>query len=428
MGFRSGRVSYARFTVTGGPDAPGPELLEALAGGEIRVSNIGAPSEVESGWVAGRHVLDSDFSEDVVSFGGGTLLFGLRIDTNRVPAEMRTAYRALAEEARRRDSPTGAVGRHDRREARAEADERLREELAAGKYRRSTLVPVLWDVRRRLVLAPAASEAKRTALDGLFGETFDASLHPCTSGALAHALVTGRGRTRDYEDLAPSPFTAPPPGAEDEEGRDTDVPAVPWSHAGPEPKDFVGNEFLMWLWALTSRGEAVVDTPRGSVAVVIERVLESHCAWGVGGAQVLRADAPTRWPESARAFSSGKWPRKAGLTIAVAGASYQLTLQADQLVVSSAKLPDPDEPPATPRELTEHRLAAIAELDGALTGLFEAFIDRRLDAAWSSTREHIADAIARRRPRPSVDVEVMPAERNGAPAPPAVTAGAGAGA
>ena len=62
------------------------------------------------------------------------------------------------------------VDRHGRREAIEEADERCREELAAGKHRRSTLIPVMWDVKRRLVLAPAAGEAKRGALDNLFRE------------------------------------------------------------------------------------------------------------------------------------------------------------------------------------------------------------------------------------------------------------------
>ncbi|MHC5003237.1 MAG: hypothetical protein ACYTJ0_08945, partial [Planctomycetota bacterium] len=310
MGFRTGRVSYARFAVTGGPEAVSADVLGALAGGQIRVSNLGAPSEIESGWVAGRHVLDADFSEQVVVYGDA-LLFGLRLDTNRVPAEIRTAYRAMAEEARRSEHPTGAVDRHIRREAREEADERLREELTAGKYRRSALVPVLWDVRRRVLLAPATGETKRAALDGLFAETFDARLEPRSAGAMAHAMLSARGRTRDYEDLAPSPFTAPPPGAHEEDtDRDVEIPDVPWSHLGPEPKDFLGNEWLMWLWAQAARGEAAIETGRGPVAVVIERLLETECAWAVSGKQVLRAAAPTRWSESVSAFRNGKWPRK----------------------------------------------------------------------------------------------------------------------
>ena len=35
---------------------------------------------------------------------------------------------------------------------------------------------------------------------------------------------------------------------------------VPVGSKGPEPKDFLGNEFLMWLWHEADTGSGVVET------------------------------------------------------------------------------------------------------------------------------------------------------------------------
>ena len=51
------------------------------------------------------------------------------------------------------------------------------------------------------------------ALGTLLRQTFDAGLDQLTSGAMAGESLRSRGRARDYEDLAPSPFTDPPAAA-----------------------------------------------------------------------------------------------------------------------------------------------------------------------------------------------------------------------
>ena len=49
-------------------------------------------------------------------------------------------------------------------------------------------------------------------------------------------LLEPHGRRRDYEDMRPTRFVPGPEG----EGQ---YPEYPWVMKGPEPKDFVGNEF-----------------------------------------------------------------------------------------------------------------------------------------------------------------------------------------
>jgi hypothetical protein len=407
MGFRSGSVAYARFRVEGGPPHPGTELLEALAGGVLAAPPVGAPPEVQAGWTAGRHVLDRGFDAETILFGDH-LLFGLRVDVNRVPEEIRRAYRALAETAMAPDAGGAA-----RRAAREEADEQCRRELAEGRHRRSRLVPILWDVPGRLLLAPAFGDTVVAALGDLFTTTLDGRLVPLSSGAMARETLETTGRRRDYEDAAPSPFTAPPLGAARDESAarprpgGSGAPIVPWAAPGPEPSDFLGNEFAIWLWERTETASAVIDVPGGgAVAVAIDRTLDMDCAWDVTGKQMLRASGPTRLPEAAAALRHGKWPRKLGLTLAAAGDQWELTLQADRFLVSGARLPKPEEAPSSAREHVEQRISSIAGLDRAIAGLFRSFLDQRFAGAWPSSRARMRDWIRDRgAPRAHAPVE-----------------------
>jgi hypothetical protein len=343
---------------------------------------------------------------------GETLLLGLRIDTNRLPAEIRRAYRAMAESARAAASETGLVSKREKREAGEEADERCRQELATGRHVRSIHVPVVWDLRRRLLLAPIFSDTTSAVLRELFAATFDGSLEPLSSGALASELLSARGLGRDYEDLTPSPFTPPPPAAHDEDGRGTTIPTPPWSFGGPEPKDFLGNEMLIWLWATCETGSAMIETKHGEVAIAIDRALDMDCAWDATGKQTLRADAPTRLPEAGAALRIGKWPRKAGLMIAAEGEQWELTFQADRFLITGAKLSKPEEPPASPRELIEMRLASLEALDRAMVDLFDAFLAQRASGAWPTQRQRIREWIGTRTGRrpvrsdPAVEIAI----------------------
>src|SRR5690606_13849084 len=102
-------------------------------------------------------------------------------------------------------------------------------------------------------------------LSRLFRESFDVTLEPLSAGALAGLSLRGQGKGRDYEDLSPSPFTAPPAAAradadDAEAGANVDlnIPPLPWIAKTIDDKDFLGNEFLMWLWFVLENEEGIV--------------------------------------------------------------------------------------------------------------------------------------------------------------------------
>ena len=412
MPFDSGRVSFCRFKVSGdGPTQVDDLALATLSDHAFRESQVGAPDEVESGWITGQHLYDTQFSYEKNGFGTPSrplLLAAVRLDTHRVPSEVKRSYKQMHENALREQSPSGQLSRAQRREAAELAARQTHEELAAGRYRRSRRVPVLWDLREGVVLCGNASAAVAEHLQRLFQDSFALKLTRLTSGTLAGDWLLAKGRTRDYEDLLPSAYTAPPPEAgpdheEEDAPRDVQTPLVSWTTGATDLKDFLGNELLIWLWHLTESAQGAVKVGRNAKAselsVLIDRALDMDCAWDARGRMSLRGAGPSRLPEAGEALAHGKWPRKAGLTLTgEAGELYEFTLQAERLDVSSAQLP-PIEDVQTPREFLERRLDSILTLATLLDQVFHAFLERRVGEGWPAKREAIREWIRdRRRP------------------------------
>ena len=93
MPFRSGSISYRRFAVTGAV----PNLQDEALVRSLRESVLGdlepmKPGEIHVGFTGGRHLFDRSFAYEHIAFGSGMHL-GARIDTVRVPPDIKKAYK-----------------------------------------------------------------------------------------------------------------------------------------------------------------------------------------------------------------------------------------------------------------------------------------------------------------------------------------------
>ncbi len=373
MGFASGSLSFRRYVVEGkSPKAIDQSLLDALAEHALRPGEIGVPEEVEYGWSGGRHVLDGNFGFEHNVFADA-LHFALRIDTNKAPGELKRAYTIMEEEAAAASNPSGFISKNQKRDAKETVRRKIEEETRSGQYRRSKLVPILWDLPTRTVYSPA-SGASFEKLAEIFQRTFGLDLSPLTSGSLAMTSMEARSKRRDYEDLRPTRFVAGPAG----EG---ESPEYPWVAKGPQPKDFLGNEFALWLWHEADARTSIVGTDAGDVTIFIDKSLDLDCAYGQTGRDSLRGTGPSRMPEARDGLRTGKLPRKAGLVLDVSRLQFSLSLAAESLAVGSARLPDVEEAD-TPRVLFEERVALLRELSKTIDALFDTFLETRASSAW----------------------------------------------
>src|SRR5690348_11796191 len=252
MGFFSGRASFLRFKVSGSaPRLFGDEHIDRLADRQAGRQRIASADGVETGWTAGDHVLDTDFGleKNIVN---DTLHFELRVDTDKLPTDLLRAYYAVELKALTKKNPSGFPSGRQKREAKEAARERLEEEAKDGRYRKRKCVPVLWDRLSNEVLFGATSLAQVDRLCGLFEQTFGQTLECVTAGRRAYHLAELNQRTRSVDDSSPSAFV---PGTTPED--------VAWI-ADESSRDFLGNEFLLWLWYVTDTGSDTFPLADGS--------------------------------------------------------------------------------------------------------------------------------------------------------------------
>src|SRR5881398_3749184 len=136
MGFFSGRVTCARYRVKGpSPGLFGPEHLERLQAHTVGKHRLASSDGVEVGWTAGDHILDTSFdlAKNVIN---DTLNFSLRIDSNKVPADLMKGYTAIELKALAALNPSGLPSNRQRREAKETARARIEDEAKDGRFLR----------------------------------------------------------------------------------------------------------------------------------------------------------------------------------------------------------------------------------------------------------------------------------------------------
>ena len=366
MGFFSGRVGFTRYRVTGrSTKSFGPEHLDRLAAHVIGKQRVASADGTEAGWSGGAHLLDNrfDLEKNIVN---DALHFALRVDVNKPPAELLRAYTEIELQAQKTD---GRPSLRQRREARQAARERLETEGRDGRFLRRRTYPLLWDAQTVELLVGPMPAPVFGRLSGLFSQTFERQLEAAPAGRRAFLLAEARGQTRGLEDARPTEFV-PGLGSSD----------IAWVKDDAS-QDFLGNEFFLWLWfVLEAESDTLALGDGSEAAVMVARTLMLECPRGQTGRQTLHSDGPSRLPEARQALRSGKLPRRVGLTLERQGRQYELTLDAESLAVSGAKLPPPEA--EDDRAVREERVDQVRHLIETLDSIYDAFGHRRLGTRW----------------------------------------------
>jgi hypothetical protein len=369
MGFFSGRLTSLRFKVAGrGPRAFGPEHLDKLTAHAMGKERLASADGTVAGWIAGDHILDTtfDLAKNVVA---DALHFALRIDTQAIPNDLLRAYTLVELEGLAAANPSGRPSARQKREARMLAKERLENEARDGRFLRRKAVPLLWDAPAQELLVGATSAAILDRLYSLFKQTFGHGIDLLGSGrqAFQHAEISQQ--TRALDDATPSVFVP---------SQAREVAWVP----DEASRDFLGNEFLLWLWYyLENESDSLRLADSSDAAVLLTRTLSLECPRGQTGKEQISSDGPTKLPEALRAVQAGKLPRKVGMIITRQDQTYDFALQAETLAIIGAKLPVPEE--EDERARLEERVAQIRHLLETLDLTYGAFTQRRLSDDWN---------------------------------------------
>ena len=388
MAFLSGTVSFSRFHVVGGsPKRLDDNLLDKFRKNKIGAQRVMRADREEVGWIGGRHLLDRDFEiEKNVLLD--CLHFGMRVDASRIPPDLLRAYVQQELDALRRDG-NGHRPARLKRQATEAAKARAEQEIKEGRYRRLKQSPVLWDTRSDVVYLGATTPATLERLYPLFKDTVSRKLEPMTAGFLGHAWARQQGISRSLENLKPAAFV-------DRENSNGHAD-VYWTAHDAASRDYLGNEFLLWLWFTLSEKTDTIELPDNTeAAVVMVNQLTLECPLAETGKEVITCDGPTQLPESRRAIQSGKLPRKAGLILSRQGEQYEFIFQAETFNISAAKLPRIESSGngngngnGNGLVRAEERIEQIRHLSESVDLLFAAFLKRRLSSDWTGEFEAI---------------------------------------
>jgi hypothetical protein len=339
-----------------------------LANHAIGKQRTAAADGVEVGWIAGDHILDRQFdlAKNIVN---DALLFELRIDQQKIPGDLLRAYTKVELHALAGSNPSGHPSAKQKREARENAREKLEQEAADGRYLRRKSVPVLWDGQSNELLVGTTSVAVVDRLLGLFQQTFDRGFELNGAGRQAFLQAEGRGQSRGVDDARPSQFIA-----------GQTLTEVAWQ-PDETSRDFLGNEFLLWLWnVLDQESDTLKLADKSEATVMLTKTLLLECPRAETGKESITSDAPVRLPEARRAIQSGKLPRKVGMILVRHDQQYEFTLHAETLAIGGAKLPAPEE--EDDRARLEARVTTVRHLLETLDLLYDAFGIRRFGSNW----------------------------------------------
>jgi hypothetical protein len=364
-----------RFFVDGQPlKQVDDDALEALKAHAIGQGGLVDKNRTEAGWTTGDHILDIEF--DYAKNAVGECLYAaMRIDTNKPPADLVRAYQRINEQGALEASGQETLTKDQRRDAKDQAQSQADREAAAGQFKSMKHIPVLWDLDRNEVYLGTTSPTAVEWFLTLFEQTFDRTLIRVGAGAMASRYVAKTGMNGVLTEIRPAHFIDPPDGAQ---SRYDTTPTD-----DPRRNDFLGTEWLTWLWHRAQTESAEFAAPGADpVTFMFDKAMDLACAYELTGSDTIRFDDPSRAPEARVALQIGKLPLKAGIRLMRHGEMYALSIRADQMNISSLRLPVIED--ADPRTIFLERVEQIRHATQSLDDLFAVFLRKRLSSDWSN--------------------------------------------
>lgn len=377
MAFLSGSVGFERFKVSGAKFKHfKEEHIEALVQFAAGPNQIANAETTNVGFIAGDHLFDNQFDieKNVID---NALHCAIRVDTNQVPSAIRKAWLQMELIALSKDNTSGRPTKAQRQEAKEAVEQRCEDEARTGKYHKMQEFPVLWDAQQQLLYIGSSSASAITHCADLFSRAFEIELSRISAGTIVNQWAEQVKKTSEVDDLVPATFLP-------QRGQADSV----WLNDFAESYDYLGNEFMIWLWwHLETQSDTIALSDESEVTAMFARTLSLECPLGETGKETIASECPVKLPEACQAIRAGKLPRKAGLTLVRHNQQFDLTLQAETFAISGAKIQA--DVADDPSEMRLNRIEAIRNLGQTVDLLFQAFCERRIGKKWTTDLENM---------------------------------------
>ncbi len=362
MGFEKGTVSFRMFFAS---RDLGPEDVDKFAAAALPPLNTLVEEEV-NGWVAGRHLLDRNVTEEN-AFLGGYLRLTLTQAKKMVPTSLLQAECAVEEMAVMEADDKNYLNQTQRSEIRKQVKERLLPEMPPQLKG----IDFVFDERSHMIYASATSEKQVDAFVLSLMQTTGCGATPADPETIAERLSQ-----INVQHWAPSSFS--------DELEDGMVDGT------------AGREFLMWLWFCSEKRQGLVQVPDvGEMAFMVEGPL-TFVMEGKGAHEItLRKGEPMLSAEARTALLSGKKLKKAKMQFVRGEEVWAFTFDADDFVFRSLKLPETETFDRVGK--FQERMVFLETFRQAFFHLYSSFANERNDSkVWKETKEEMRKWVAAR--------------------------------
>jgi len=362
MGFEKGSLSFRMFFTSRNL---GAEDVDQFAAQALPPFSTLAEEEVH-GWVAGRHLLDRNITEEN-AFLGGYLRLTLTQAKKTVPTSLLGAECAVEEMAVMEAENKEYLNQ----QARSEIKKQVKERLLPDMPPQLKGIDFVFDERSRMVYATATSEKQLDA--------FVLSLMQ-TAGVMAEAAdpetIAAKTEGIDVHNWGPASFSS-----ELEDGM-VDGTA--------------GREFLMWLWYSSEKRGGLANVPDvGEIAYMVEGPL-TFVMEGKGAHEItLRKGEPMLSAEARTALLSGKKLKKAKVQFARGEEAWAFTFDADEFIFRSLKLPQTEAFDRVGK--FQERMVLLETFRQSFFHLYTEFVkERNRSKEWKETKAAMRKWVAER--------------------------------
>lgn len=370
MGFLGGSVTFERFRIVKDPTNEfGDEHLEILQQNRISGSKADLHEQASIGFTGGGHLLDTEFDREK-NIIGSAMHFGIRIDSCSVPGPIKRAWMQIELNGIMGENLGSRPTKAQREEAKEAVEARCAAEAQKGNYLRMGETSVLWDAETETIFLGGASEKTNDACIDLLERTFGLEMKRVSSGQLALEFADAAGRNTEMFGCDPSAFIA------------DQAAEVTWWNGMTDNYDYLGNEFLLWLWwKWDIANDTIALSDETEVSGMFARTLSLDCPKGENGKESISSESPVALPEAAMAIRMGKLPRKAGLTLIRENQQFDFNLQAETFVLGSAKISNPGDTSLESKDLLD-RIESIRQMADTIDLMYEVFLDKRIGKSW----------------------------------------------
>ncbi len=298
--------------------------------------------EPQLGWVSGRHLLESRIDEETATLGGYTRLC-LRQAERKIPVSLLRAECRMAELAAQEENQA-EPNRKEKKRIKEEIQERLLPQMPPQLSGTDFVI----DPNDQMLYVGAASQRQLDQFLAYFQKTIGFEPVPLLPEIAATDMFN-----IDPDVIPPLNFS----------------PELPDVNAGGN----LGQNFLTWLWFFQEeRGGVLPPTKLGEFGLLLDGPLTFVAEESGALESSIRKGMPTHSAEAKAALVVGKKLKRAKLILAKDRDEWSVTLDADEFVFRSLKLPEGEA--LDPGSVFEERMNNLYVFQTVFFALFQRFL------------------------------------------------------